>query len=76
VQLKNCYNKPVVSIEELSTPVNLAVLDHSPATINEHMVNLLCHTASVGTPSPVMSLWVLKPLTSHPKSMTSCKVKE
>ena len=61
VQLKSCYNKPVVSIEELSTPVNPAVLVHPPATINEDMVNLLCHTASVGRPSPAMGLWALKP---------------
>ena len=61
VQLQSCYNKPVVSIEELSTPVDPAVLDHPPATINEDMVNLLYHTTSVGIPSPAMSLWVLKP---------------
>ena len=29
--------------------------------IDHHMVNLLCHTASIGIPSPAMSLWVLKP---------------
>ena len=40
----SCYYKPVVSIEELSTPVDPAVLDHPPVTINKHMVNLLCHT--------------------------------
>ena len=61
VQLKSCYNKPVISVEELSTPVDSAVLDHPPATINEHVVNLLCHIASVGIPSPAMSLCVLKP---------------
>ena len=44
LQLQSCSNKPVVSIEELSTPVDPAVLDHPPATINEHMLNLLCHT--------------------------------
>jgi len=60
LQLQSCYNKPVVGIEELSTPVDPAVLNHPPATI-EHMVNLLCHTTSVGIPSPAMSLWVLKP---------------
>ena len=53
-----------------------AGLDHTPATINEHMVDLLCRTTSVGIPSPAMSLWVLKPITSHPNSTTSCKVKE
>ena len=41
LQLQSCDNKPVVSIEELSTPLDPAVLDHPPATINEHMVNLL-----------------------------------
>ena len=46
LQLQSCHNKPVVGIEELSTPVDPAVLDHPPATINEHMVNLLGHTAS------------------------------
>ena len=56
VQLQSCYNKPVVSIEELSTLVDPALLDHPPATINE----LLCHTTSVGIPSLAMSLWVLK----------------
>ena len=59
LQLQSCYNKPVVSIEELSTLVDPAVLDHPPATINEHMVNLLCHNTSVGFPSPAMSLWAL-----------------
>ena len=76
LQLQSCDNDPVVSVEELSTPVDPAVLDHPPATINEHMVNLLCHISSVGIPSPAMSLCVLKPRTSHPKSMTYCKVKE
>ena len=61
VQLQSCYNKPVVSIEELSTPVDPAVLNHPSVTINEHTVNLLCHTTCVGIPSPAMSLWVLKP---------------
>jgi len=61
VQLQRCDNKPVVSIEELSTPVDPAVLDHPPATINEVMVNLLCHTTIVGIPSSAMSLWALKP---------------
>ena len=61
VQLKSCFNKPMVSIEELSTLRDAAVLDHPPVTINEHMVNLLCHTASVGIPCPAMSLWALKP---------------
>ena len=51
----------VVGVEELRTPVDPAVLDHPPSTINEHMVNLLCHTTSVGIPSPAMSLWELKP---------------
>jgi len=55
------FNKPVVRIEELSTPVDPAVLDYPPATINEHMVNLLCHTTSVGISSTAMSLWLLKP---------------
>ena len=44
LQLQSCLNKPVVSIEELSTPVDPAVLDHPSVTINKHMVNLLCHT--------------------------------
>ena len=61
LQLQSCYNKPVVSIEELSTPVDPAVLDHPPATINEHMVKHLCHTTSIGIPSPAMTLWALKP---------------
>jgi len=39
LQLQSCDNKSVVSIEELSTSVDPAVLDHPPATINEHMVN-------------------------------------
>ena len=56
LQLQSCYNKPVVSIEELSIPVDPAVLDHPPATIIENMANLLCHTTSIGIPSPVMSL--------------------
>ena len=60
LQLQSCYNKPVVSIEELSTPVDPAVLDYPPGTIKEHMVNLLCHITSVGIPSPAMSLWALK----------------
>ena len=59
LQLQSCYNKPMVSIEELSTLVDPAGLDYPPVTINEHMVNLLCHTASVGIPSPAMSLWAL-----------------
>ena len=63
VQLQSCYNTPVVRIEELNTPVDPAVLDHPPATINEHLVNLLCHTASVVILIPVMSLWALKPCT-------------
>ena len=41
LQLQSCYNKPVVVIEELSTPVDPAFLGHPPATITEHMVNLL-----------------------------------
>ena len=61
LQLQSCYNKPVVGIEELSNLVDPAVLDHPPASINEHRVNLLCHTTSVGIPSPAMSLKVLKP---------------
>jgi len=61
LQLQSCYNKPVVTDEVLNTPVDSAVLEQPPATINEHMVSLLCHTTSVGRPSPVMSLWVLKP---------------
>ena len=60
LQLQSYYNKPVVGIEELSTPVDPAVLDHHPVTINDHMVNLLCHTNSIGIQSPVMSLLVLK----------------
>ena len=40
LQLQSCYHKPVVGVEELSTWVDPAVLDHPPATINEHMVNL------------------------------------
>ena len=61
VQFQNFYHKPVVGFEELSTPVDPAVLDHPPATINEQMVDLLCHTASVGMSSPAMRLWALKP---------------
>ena len=61
LQLQSCYNQPVVSIEELSTLVDPAVLDHCLMTINKHMVNLLCHTTSGGIPSPAISLWVLKP---------------
>ena len=61
LQLQSCYHKPVVGIEKLSTPVDPAVLDHPPVTINEYMVNLLCHTTNVGIPSPAMWLWVLKP---------------
>ena len=61
LQLQSCYHQPVVGIEELSTSVDPAVLDHPPATINEHMVNLLYNTTSVGIPSPTMSLWALKP---------------
>ena len=61
LQLQCCSNKPVVSIVELSIPVDPAVVDHPPSTINEHMINLLCHTTSVGIPSPAMSLWALKP---------------
>ena len=60
----------------LSTPVDAAVLDHPPATINEHMVNLLCHTTSVGIPSPAITLRSLKRWICHPKSTTSCKVKK
>ena len=58
LQLQSCYNMPVVSIEELSTP----------ATINEHIVNLLCHTTSIGIPSAAMSLWALnhEPATQSP----------
>jgi len=56
LQLQGCDDKPLVSIEELSTPVDPAVLDHSPATINEQMVNLFCHTTLIGIPSPTMSL--------------------
>jgi len=59
LQLQSCEHKPVVGIEELSTPVDTAVLDHLPANINEHMVNLLCHTTSIGISSPAISLWVL-----------------
>ena len=73
-QLQSCYNKLVVSIEELSTPVDPAVLDNPPTTIKEH--NLLCQTISVWIPSPVMRLRLLTPWISHPKSLTSCKVKE
>ena len=76
LQLQSCHHKLVVGIEQLSSPEDPAVLDHPPVTINEHMVSLICRTTSVGIPSPAMSLWVLKPRTSHPKSMTSCKVKE
>ena len=61
LQLQSCYHKLVVGVEELSTPVDTAVLDHPQAIITEHMVNLLCHTTSVGIPSPAMSLWALKP---------------
>ena len=60
MQLQSSYHKPVVGIEEFNTPVDPAVLDHLPATINKHLVNLLCHTTSVGIPSPAMSLWTLK----------------
>uniref|UniRef100_A0A8C4N6J4 Ataxin-2 C-terminal domain-containing protein n=1 Tax=Eptatretus burgeri TaxID=7764 RepID=A0A8C4N6J4_EPTBU len=35
-------------------PVDPAVQDHPPATINADMVNLLFHTASVGIPNPFM----------------------
>ena len=41
--LQSCYHKPVVSIEELCTPVDPAVLDHPPATINEHSQSPLPH---------------------------------
>ena len=47
LQLQSCYNKPLVGIEELRTPVDPAVLDQPPVIINKHMVNLLCHTTSV-----------------------------
>ena len=60
VQLQSFYNKLVVGNEELRTLVDPADLDHPPASIIEHMVNLLCHT-SVGIPSPAMSLWMLNP---------------
>uniref|UniRef100_A0A8C4QII7 Protein zwilch n=1 Tax=Eptatretus burgeri TaxID=7764 RepID=A0A8C4QII7_EPTBU len=61
LKLQSCYNKPVVGIEKLSIPVDLVVLEHPPVTIIEHKVDILCHTVSVGIPSPAMSLWVLKP---------------
>ena len=61
LQLQSCYNKPVVGIEELCSSVDPAVLNHPPATINEHTDNLHFNTTSSGIPSPVMSLWVLKP---------------
>ena len=61
LQLQSCYNKPVVGIEELSTPVDPAVLNHPAVTINEQMVNILCDTASIRIPRPAMRLWVLKP---------------
>ena len=38
--LQSCCNKPVVSIEELSTPVDPAVVHHPPVTMNKHRVNL------------------------------------
>ena len=60
LQLNSCYNNPMVIIEEVSTPVDPVVLDHPPATINDVMVNLLCHTASIGIPSPGLGV-VLKP---------------
>ena len=41
LQLQSWCNKPVINIEELSTLVDPSVLDHPPATINEHMVNPL-----------------------------------
>ena len=56
LQLQSCYNKPVVGIEELSPSVDPTVLDHPPATINEHVVIILCHTTSIGIPSPAISL--------------------
>ena len=42
LQLQSCYNQPIVGSEEVSTPVDPVVLDHSPATINVHRVNLFC----------------------------------
>ena len=56
VLLKELLQQAGSQFEELSTPVVPTFLDHPPATINEHVVNLLCHTASVGIPSPAMSL--------------------
>ena len=47
LRLQSCY-KPVVSIEKLSTLLDSAVVDHPPATIIEHMVNLLCRTTCIG----------------------------
>ena len=61
LQLQNCYNKPVVSSEDLSYLVDPAVLDHPPVTMNELMVNLLCYTTNIGMPNSALSLWVLKP---------------
>ena len=61
LQLQSCYNKPVVGVEKLSTPVDPAVLEHPPATINGHMVNLVHHTTSMRIPNPAMSQQALKP---------------
>ena len=48
LQLQSCYNKPVVGIEELSTPVDTAVLDHPSVTINEHVVTLKTRVSHLG----------------------------
>ena len=66
----------MISVEELRTAKNPAILENPPTTANKNMIDLLRNNTGIGVPSPAMPLRMLIPSASDPKSPTLCKVKK
>ena len=60
----------------VGAPKDTAVLDKSPSTAYEYMVDLFPCTTAIGIPSPAAQVRSLEPKSSYPQSPTFRKIKE